>query len=362
MKVAVIGAGAAGLSCAHELERHGITPEIFEQRHRPGELFDHAAAVLEIFTRPNDPLKDLKKNYYLELKPIGKIKKIIMKTPQKKSVVKGDLGYFIMRGGDPTSVESQLYRAIKSKITTNTRVNYTDIYKKYDYVVVANGGYDMSRNQGILTTVFPAKLIGGTVIGDFDMDSLIMWLDTRYSKSAYGYLAPMEKRRAFLGLVVPESSVNEARDKWKLFWEMESHPYDQVNEIIIEHNAGFVYPHQVGNLLFAGIAGGFQEPFLGFGLSSAIKSGVLAGRAIASGKIYEDLLVQLKEDMKHSLIFREMMNTADNKDYDRLVSAIGKPGIKQVTYNTNIDFVRMGSAVIAHAKNAASKLKTKIKI
>ena len=31
IKVAVIGAGIAGLSCAIELERHGITPVIFEK-------------------------------------------------------------------------------------------------------------------------------------------------------------------------------------------------------------------------------------------------------------------------------------------------------------------------------------------
>lgn len=357
MKVAIIGAGPSGLACALELERHGIAPVIFELRHRPGELFDHCAAVLELFTRPNDPLADLKKNYSIDLHPIARISSIVMKSPHKAVTVKGNLGYFIMRGGDPHSVETQLYGKLKGRVSTNTKVFYTDIYRDYDYVVVASGGRDMSRPEGIWSTVYATNLIGGTVIGEFNLSQLRMWLDTRYSKTAYAYLAPMEKKRAFLGLVVPDSSLEEARDRWKKFWELEHHPYEQVNEIIVEHNAGFVYPHQVGNLLFAGIAGGFQEPFLGFGMISALKSGVLAGRAIATGRRYEDLLVQLKEDMKHSLVLREMFNSVDNKTLDRVMTVLEIPGIKQFIYNTNIDIIRMGTSATAHIKKALTRLR-----
>lgn len=357
MKVAIIGAGAAGLSCALELERHGITPVIFEQRHRPGELFDHSGAVLELFTRPNDPLTDLKENYSIDLRPISKISSIVMKSPHKKVTIKGNLGYHFMRGGDPHSVESQLYSKLKGRVTTNTKVHYTEIYRDYDYVVVANGGRDMSRTEGIWSTVYATNLIGGTVIGDFNLSQLSMWLDTRYSKTAYAYLSPMEKKRAFLGLVVPDSTIEEARERWKNFWMLEHHPYEQVTEIIYEHDAGFVYPHQVGNLLFAGLAGGFQEPFLGFGMISALKSGTLAGRAIATGKSYEDLLVQLKEDMKHSLVFREMFNSVDNDALDNVLTALNIPGVKQFIYNTNIDFVRIGTSAISHVKKALTKLR-----
>lgn len=357
MKVAIIGAGPSGMACALELERHGIAPVIFEQRHRPGELFDHCGAVLEIFTRPNDPLSDIKKNYSIELRPINSVRTIVMKSPKKEVTVKGNMGYFFMRGGDPHSAESQLYSKFKGRLTANTKVHYTDLYRDYDYVVVATGGRDVSRAEGIWSTVFSTNMIGGTVIGRFDLNKLSMWMDKRYSKNAYAYLAPMEKKRAFLGLVVPESTVEEAREMWKNFWMLEAHPFEQVNEIIVEHNAGFVYPHQVGNLLFVGIAGGFQEPFLGFGLISAIKSGVLAGRAIATGRRYEDLLVQLKEDMKHSLVLREMFNSADNSAMDNLMMTLKTPGLKPLIYNTNIDFVRMGTSAVAHIKKVLNKLR-----
>jgi len=357
MKVAVIGAGPSGLACALELEKLGIYPDVYEQRHRPGEMFDHCAAVLEIFTRPLDPLGQLKDKFGLEIRPIQRIRAITMKSPNKKVTVRGNLGYFCMRGHDPSSVETQLYRMLKGPLITNTRAEYTDLARRYDYVVVANGSYDSARSEGIYSVILQTKMIGGTVLGSFDLNTLLMWIDTRYSTASYAYLCPMEKNRAFLGLVVNDSTVEEARQHWRLFWEIERHPYDQINEVIVEHNAGFVYPHQVGNLLFVGIAGGFQEPFLGFGMISSVKSGLLAARAIATGQNYEDLLVQLKEDMQHSLILRDLMNRADNRDFDRVMKVLSVPGVKQFTYNTNIDFVRIGTAAVGHVRNALQRLK-----
>ncbi len=359
MKVAVIGAGLSGLACAHELERHGIMPAVFEQRHRPGELFDHCSAVLELFSRPHDPLGQLAKEFNLRIQPIGKVSEIIMKSPGKRVAVRGNLGYFILRGHDPVSIESQLHRKIKSRIVTNTKADCRSLSRCFDYVVAANGNYDFSRKSGIWSPVYPAKLIGGTVIGKFRTDRMLMWVDTRYTMTAYAYLAPMENKRAFLGLVAPGSTAEEARRRWRRFWEMEGHPYHPINEIVVEHNAGFVYPHQVGNVLFAGVAGGFMEPFLGFGALSCMKSGVLAARAIATGRKYEDLLFQLKEDMKHSLVLRNLFNKVGNDGYDRLMGYLGFPGLKQLIYNTNLDVARMGTALAAHVKKMAGRLKNK---
>ncbi|ACV63704.1 Dehydrogenase (flavoprotein)-like protein [Desulfofarcimen acetoxidans DSM 771] len=351
MRVAVIGAGISGLACVHELERHGIEPAVFEQKHRSGELFDHCAATLELFTRPYDALDYLQSKYNLHLRPISKIKRIIMNVPTKTVPVKGDnLGYFFLRGHDPVSIETQLFESIRSKVNFNFRADYAELARQFDYVVVANGQYDISRTLGIWSNTYETYLIGAIVIGDFDLNTLVMWLNTRYAKSAYAYLAPLEKNRAFLALVVPYSTPEQAREYWKLFWEIEKHPWEIVYEVMVQHIAGFVYPHQVGNILLVGVAGGFLDPFLGFGVLASLQSGALAGRAVATGKKYEDLLRQLKEDMKHSLAFRQLLKGVDNSDLNRLVSLIGKPGIKQFIYNTNIDFARWGTELIGRVE------------
>jgi digeranylgeranylglycerophospholipid reductase len=44
MKVALIGGGLSGLSCAHELPRNRITPTIVERKSYIGALLDFPAA------------------------------------------------------------------------------------------------------------------------------------------------------------------------------------------------------------------------------------------------------------------------------------------------------------------------------
>ncbi len=58
MKVAIIGAGLAGLSCAHELEKYGVRPVIYEKNSYIGEQISHVSAILEIINRP---IKDVVK-------------------------------------------------------------------------------------------------------------------------------------------------------------------------------------------------------------------------------------------------------------------------------------------------------------
>ncbi|HWQ29631.1 MAG TPA: FAD-dependent oxidoreductase, partial [Negativicutes bacterium] len=113
MKVAIVGAGISGLSCAIALERHGITPVIFEKRAHVGEALLYSSIWPSIISRPiTDPLKYLKREYSLELSPSSHIRKMMMLSPGKRAVERGGLGYIFRRGFQDQALEAQLLHYI----------------------------------------------------------------------------------------------------------------------------------------------------------------------------------------------------------------------------------------------------------
>ena len=101
MKVAIIGAGPAGLACAHELERYGIKPVIYERNSFIGDQYEHVGVILEIMHRPiRDPLEYFKKQFDLDIKPINTVNNLVHYSPNKVTAIKGNFGYFIKRNRD----------------------------------------------------------------------------------------------------------------------------------------------------------------------------------------------------------------------------------------------------------------------
>lgn len=347
LRVAIIGAGISGLACAIELERHGITPDIFEQRHRVGELFTHSAVFLQIMNRPiRDPVDELRKDYGIVVEPLNKLKKIIMHAPNVTGAVTGNLGYLVHLGQATKSIACQLLAQIKSPVHYNAKAEYAALAREYDYVIVTTGNNQVAKILGCWQDVYTPWVMGATVQGSFDPCAMQMWLNTEYAKTGYAYLTPFNHKSATLALVVTGATRETIGDYWKRFWQVEKFDY-QVNNIWdLQHNSGSVYPHQVGNILFAGNAGGFVEPTLGFALLAGIKSGVIAARAIVKGKSYEELLEKLKKTNRLTLPIRKSLNRAQNKDYDHLIALLIAPVIKQLTYNTNIDSLKIVASLL----------------
>jgi flavin-dependent dehydrogenase len=78
MKVAIIGAGISGLSCAFELKKYGIIPTIFEEKSKLGESLGFGAIMFHMFNRGiKDPFKFLKE-YNINLTPNSPLKAITM--------------------------------------------------------------------------------------------------------------------------------------------------------------------------------------------------------------------------------------------------------------------------------------------
>lgn len=347
MKVAIIGAGTAGLSCAIELERHGIYPVIFERNDFIGEYQPHVSAFLGLITRPvADPIKYMDQILGIKLKPLNHFRKVIHYSPNNQATVSGNLGYFMVRGKEENSVKNQLYSQIKSQVHFKSFAQPEDLDKEFDYIVVADGHWSTPSRYGIWQEIMRTWLKGGIFAGDFEDDTLKMWLDNELTKGVYIYLAPYSKNKAVIAHVVQNIEHEEINSYWQRF--LESHDilkkYDMLESWELPHHAGFVSTHKLGKVYFVGAAGGGAEPFLGFGQFNAIVSGVMTARSIARGTDINLLLKDLTKRSHQLYTFRPLMNSATNQDFDRLLTVMKAPGLRSLVYNTNIDIIKLLSS------------------
>lgn len=72
MKVAVMGAGLAGLSCAVLLEQYGLAPDIYEAQYKIGARFPNTEAIMNVLDFPvGDSFKYIEEKYKVILKTVA---------------------------------------------------------------------------------------------------------------------------------------------------------------------------------------------------------------------------------------------------------------------------------------------------
>lgn len=344
MKVAVIGAGLSGLACAHELERHGICPDIFESNRRVGLDIPMVHVLLQIFERRcSDQLQYLSKEFRIKIRPLDKIRKVVIQTPWRTVQACADHGYLVERGQGEESAEVQLSRQVNASVKFNTRADFRGLSGSYDYVVVADGSPSAAIRLGTWETTVSSWVKGAIILGRFEPGVVRFYLNTGYARHGYGYLAPFDRERAMVMLCVPGIDHHELNSCWDKFIDMNM---GNMNLEIIEtfdtfYSSGICTRHQVDNILLAGNSGGFTDSFLGLGIFAGVASGALAGRSIAKGLDYEKMVAFFKTQVRLRQVLREAFNTLDNRGIDKFVRTITFPGIRQAIYKTNIDFIGM---------------------
>lgn len=345
MKVAVIGAGLAGLYCAHELERLGVKPVLYEKNSYIGESINHVAGVLDITHRPTpDLLKFLSKSHHIDIQPLAALEVLEHHGPNVTTTIRGSFGYLFKYSKDADSLKNQIYGKLQAtKLHLNEVGDYLELSEKYDYVVVANGNSGYAEEMGIWQDWVRTYVRGAIILGDFEPNKLTVWINKDYCKNGYAYMTPFDRHRASIVIITTDVNEKEIDRYWELFLYGESIKNPIVEEFTLVHKSGYAYPHQVGNVIFIGNAGGGVEPFLGFGHLNAAIMGVSAARTIAMGLSYEKQIEGIMNRNDNMRRFRMMFNKMTNRQYDILMAGIGLPGIKQLLYSTNINISKYGA-------------------
>ncbi|MCX7745329.1 MAG: hypothetical protein N2645_00345 [Clostridia bacterium] len=279
----------------------------------------------------------------IKLKPLNQFRKVIHYSPNNQASVSGSLGYFMIRGKEENSVQGQLHSQIKSQVHFNSYVQPEDLENEFDHIVVADGHWSIPTRYGIWQEVMRTWLKGGIFAGDFEDDTLQMWLDNELTKGVYIYSAPYCKNKAVIAHVVQNIEHEELNHYWHRFLESHSilKKYDMLESWELPHHAGNVTTNRVGKIYFIGSAGGGVEPFLGFGQFNAVVTGVMAARSIAQGIDINLLLRNSKKKNKELSTLRPLLNAATNKDFDRLLTVMKTPGLRNLIYKTNIDIIKL---------------------
>ncbi|KPU44805.1 hypothetical protein OXPF_18910 [Oxobacter pfennigii] len=359
MKVAIIGAGIAGLSCAIVLERNGIIPDVFEKNGFIGDREPHVGADLNIINRPvKDMIKYVKEKCGIDIKPLNAVNLLTHYSPNESTTIKGNFGYFLVRGKEENSLKGQLYSQLKrTPITFNIEVNYKNLINEYDFVVAADGKPDIAEELSCFKDWIKGFVKGAVIEGSFNPNELVMWINHTYCKNGYAYLTPYNEKRASLELYVPDVDKNQLDYYWDLFLSQEGLRYKIIETFKVKHTSGDVYPHRVNNIFLAGNTGGAIDPFLGFGALKSVYMGAMAAKAIVDGTDYEELIKDIYTLNLRLYEFRKAFNRAGHNNYDLLVKLIGFPGVKPIIYDTPINVIKYGATVLRMRDKVKGRLK-----
>jgi digeranylgeranylglycerophospholipid reductase len=325
-KIAVVGSGIAGTTCALVLHKLGHEVEVFEMSAK-----DEA-------TRP----RQMEGSVYLlhnvpEIEHDHLIRSIELHSPNVTASLNGKIGRLYEVGGT-NGIEAKARKHVERllPIHYSTKIkSKTQLQDKFQVIVTADGYSSViAKESGLLASKIPTQIgvgVGFTVKGDFDPESIEIWLNNYFSLNGYSYVIPFSKHEASLVSVSIGKPVNQATYRERLKELVQSRNWE-LHSAWVDFESWYDFSsYAKENLYVVGNAGSFTEPAFGFGLKWAIQSAKLCARAIHENIDFNQLVrKELLPDFESFQIIRKSFENAKDSDYDRFVKRFKNPLVKKL--------------------------------
>ncbi|WP_181347993.1 FAD-dependent oxidoreductase [Thalassobacillus sp. CUG 92003] len=355
MKIAIMGAGLSGLTCALTLEKYGYQAEIYEKRGMVGDRFIVAEAMLSMFYHPyDDAVKYISEAHGIHLKPTNSVNKVFIHSEHESAHIEGQLGFINMRGKHSESFEKQLANQLKSKIHFQQNVTHEDLSKAYTHVVLATGDPMDTEQLQPYEEAFKASFKGAIVEGDFNRTDVHTFFNNKLAPKGMAYLLPHSEREASFVLVYPQYPENEGVDKEQLWNACLAEYCKRLNQdlrvretfSIKDYRAGKTENARIGNTFFVGNCWGAISPLFGFGQFESMLTGIYAAHDIAGVGDYNELVQDLYQSYHDSLTLRRAIETLDNKQLDLLTKSVKVKWVEGLITNKHMNVLKLLSRVI----------------
>lgn len=278
----ILGAGVSGICAAINLARKGHAVSVHEIRSDVGLRFHSNLQGLKYIEDPAEFMKSVGIRSKVDFHYFPKVffctrsRDIAVATGSHKQMA------LVERGGE-NSLEYALYREAER---LGVAFEFNSKMKEKDADIVASGSRrcDFSAVGWIYED------------SDFPRDSYLILFDDRYSpRGWYSYLMPIGKDRVeFVNCVSQPHVPNLVKLTEKAVKErkiLRDFLGGKKRVASFGGSGGCAVPKtaMADGRYYVGEAAGFQDPFMGFGIVHALKSGKLASDAITEGKDYDSL-------------------------------------------------------------------------
>lgn len=326
------------MSCAITLEKHSITPAIFEKRSCVGDRFVNAESMFHILNRPiRNCLPYLREKFEIDLNPVTEVHKIAIHSKHETGYISGNIGYLNVRGRQEDSYEVQLRKQITSPIEYNSTHEYEELCKNFDAVVLATGDSDYASHLGNYRTDISCTIRGATIEGNFQADMPHVWFNYDILPKGYGWVIPYSDKEANIVMLYPDYPSNtklDINEMWDQFYDIVTNDLGQDFNItdkfeVTRYMVGICNTPKLENTYFVGNCFGAISPGLGFGQFNSILTGAFSAYDICGIGDYKELAKPLRANYENSLIFRRFLEKLQNDDFDFAVKNMNMRMISQ---------------------------------